>query len=116
MRQIVVGSFLFLFIAGCSLSSYEGPPYQGNLYNNTILFHMYEPKIKDGETTEKQILEWFGYPAMVSTDLQGRPQYIYLFERGQRRMDVVFKDGIVYDHGVIFHGGDGTDRGDIRLE
>ncbi len=107
MRKLFMSGLLLTFVLGC------GVPYQGTLYTNSILYHIYTPKIINGKTTEQEIRQWFGDPWQVSTNAYGRTQFTYLFGRGQRRLDVDFKDGVVYTHDTIWYGGDGTDREDI---
>lgn len=110
MRTMIAGSLLIILITGCGL------PYRGTRYTDSALFTIYEPEIENGKTTEQEIRAWFGEPWMVSTDLQRRPQLTYLFRGGQLRLDVVIKDGLVYDHVVIRHGGEGDvkGRGEIK--
>lgn len=112
MSRMMIGLLvLFLAVAGC------GIPYRGTMYTDEVLFSLYEPQIRKGKTTEQEIREWFGDPWMVTKDLQGRPQLVYLFRGGELRMDVVLKDGIVLEHEVIRHGGEGNpeDEGTIRI-
>lgn len=111
MRKLCIYSLLLTLVifSGCSV------PYQGTLYTDSTLYHIYVPKIRDGETTDQEIRDWFGEPWLVTTNAYGRTQFTYLFGRGQRRLDVDFKEGVVYTHDTIWQGGDGTDREDIRI-
>lgn len=96
MYKTVIRSFLLILVlVGC------GFPHGETMYTSSISFDQYEPRIKEGKTTEQQIREWFGDPWLVTKDSQGKSKLIYLSRGGRVRLEVVIQEEIVHDHTIF---------------
>ena len=70
-------------------------------------------RIFNGKTTKEDILMWLGEPNNRSTDNLGNEKWMYFssnVESDETRLDVTFKEGVVYSSILFASGCDGCSR------
>lgn len=96
--RLMGGLLLFVVITGCGIPSGEIS------HRDTALLNVYQPRIVRGKTTTEELQQWFGPPSLITEDGQGRKNYVYLFQGGDIRLDILMQDGAVYRHEVTQPG------------
>ncbi len=70
-------------------------------------------RIFNGKTTKEDILRWLGEPNNRSTDNLGNEKWMYfsaIVESDETRLDVTFKEGVVYSSNLFGSACDGCFR------
>jgi hypothetical protein len=89
--------WLLLGLLGCSTLAQR----PGQSYTDPMLLDLYEGRIVHGETTERQIRDWFGPPWLATRDNYRRPQLIYRFGANEAlELRITLRDGVVIGHQV----------------
>lgn len=99
-RTVLIAGLALL--AGCA--GLPGSPAPRTVLSQEFAINL--ARMKVGETTEAQVLEYFGDPEIVDTDALGRRRLIFQIRR-QHLLYVSFRpDGRVGDYLHVPHGGE----------
>lgn len=73
MKHYLVLSIIIIGLMGCSAPVKQGAEFDDQKVENII----------KGETTQQQLIEWFGEPGIKSTVSENEEKWVYSFTRGK---------------------------------
>ncbi len=101
---LILSVILIIFglsISGCSTANRSPLLIKGHHLVSADL------RIFNGKTTKEDVLKWLGEPNNRSTDNLGNEKWMYfssIVEYDETRLDVTFKEGVVYSSILLTSG------------